>query len=112
VFKDTLGVISNTSVSQTGSEDFSDSEWWPPIPLVLYFIGASDPEHLERGASGEGGSTCSIHRSSHQSRDDAEDGLLTMSNAVLELIESFLFPLKMLRTGYDRLRWGTGGQEK
>ena len=98
VFKDTLeadNVI--TSVPQTGSEDFSEFGMVdPPIPLVLYFIGASDPEHLERGASGEGG----IHllhtpKFAPEPEMTLKTGLLTMSTAVLELLGRSSSPLKM-----------------
>jgi len=98
VFKNTPGADNVImSMPQTGSEDFSEFGMVEPrIPLVLYFIGASDPEHLQRVSSGEGG----VHllhtpKFAPEPGMTLKTGLLTMSTAVLELLGRSSSPMKM-----------------
>jgi amidohydrolase len=98
VFKNTLGPDNVIMLMpQTGSEDFSEFGMVEPrIPLVLYFIGASDPEHLQRVSIGEEG----IHllhtpKFAPEPEMTLKTGLLTMSAAVLELLGRSSSPMKM-----------------
>jgi hypothetical protein len=68
----------------------------PRIPLVLYFIGASDPEHLQRVSIGEEGIHL-LHTPKFAPGPEMtlKTGLLTMSAAVLELLGRSSSPMKM-----------------
>jgi amidohydrolase len=98
VFKNTLGPDNVIMLMpQTGSEDFSEFGMVEPrIPLVLYFIGASDPEHLQRVSIGEEGIHL-LHTPKFAPGPEMtlKTGLLTMSAAVLELLGRSSSPMKM-----------------
>jgi amidohydrolase len=90
IFQNTLGAENViTHFPQTGSEDFSEFGMVaPPVPIMFYFIGTSDPECLERASRG-GEAIPSLHTPKFAPEPEMtmKTGLLTMSAAVLELLD-------------------------
>jgi len=89
VFRDTLGVKNViTLLPQTGSEDFSEFGMVEPrVPIMFYFIGTSDPEHLERVSRGkEAIPLLHTPKFAPEPETTLTTGLLTMTTAVLELL--------------------------